>query len=184
MSNRAEEVSLAEKETGVTAWRAWRVQKQLVARDDEAHTHTLTYRLRSLYERYSESDEWMPQRAPHSKCRNSMRKTPAHQEPDVPFTLCSCGYSAYLTLNDLLRDIGGRAFKEIVIGEVTMWGRVLIGSELVRSAFAVPSSMYVVRNWWSWESFDAPLVAASLERYGIPSLDVHSRELPEGHAVT
>ena len=176
-----EEVVLARQQLGVTAWRAWQVQKQLVARDDEAHTHTLTYRLRSLYERYNEADEWMPDRAPHAKCRNSVRKTPAHQEPDVPFVPCWCGYSAYRTLHELLRDIGGRAFKEVVIGEVTMWGRVLIGAEQVRSAFAVPTSIYVVRNWWSWEPFDTPLVAASLERYGVSSLAIHSRELPEGH---
>ena len=177
MSDKTEELGLPNQDEALLGWRAWRVQKLVVARDTEQHTHTVTYRLRSLYERYAEPEEWMPHRAPHAKCRDSTRKTPPHHQPDVPYERCSCGYSAYRTLDDLLRDIGGRSFDKIVIGEVGVWGRVLVGSSELRSTFAHPVSAYLVRNWWSWDE-DAPLVAESLLRYGIPSKDLHSKQLP------
>lgn len=162
----------------ITGWRAWRLRRQVVNRDFERHTHTLAYWLQSLYKEHWEPGEWEPNRAPHAKCRGSLKKVPPHQLKNVPAISCSCGYGAFESLDGLLRDLGGRPLRELVIGEVAMWGLVRVGRIRFRSAFAYPTSLYVVRNWWSWDLENASLVADSLAAYGVTAADIHSDELP------
>lgn len=163
---------------GLVGWRAWKVRKRIVARNPDEYTHTLGYSLRSLYEENAEMDEWRPGRATHARCHRSRKATPAHKRGEVPHPACQCGYSAYRELTDLLRNLGGSRHSNLVIGEVVLWGDVLVEEHGIRSSFAYPSSVYVIRNWWAWQLDEASLAAESLGIYGIPSRSRHSNELP------
>lgn len=179
-----EELLLPKQDDGTLAWRAWRARKRILGRPDP-YSHTLTYWLQALHIVHGDLDAWRPNRAPHAKCQPAPVRSktgppqhrPSHLQRDVPEPACTCGYSGYREVDDLLAALEQQKHERIVIGQAVMWGRVLIDGPVLRSAFAYPASAYVVRNWFSWDD-DAGLVAESLGQYGIPTQAIHSDELP------
>ncbi|MGH2698006.1 MAG: hypothetical protein ACRDJL_02240 [Actinomycetota bacterium] len=83
---------------------------------------------------------------------------------DAPGDRCRCGIYAARDLTHLRRQIlTGLAIN--VVGEVSLWGRVIPGSKGFRAQYAYPRRLFVIQKTADW---DQSAVADALSVYGVP----------------
>lgn len=157
----AEERFAPSQQEAIIGWRYWRLRRRILERPEPGGSHRITYWLRAAH--VSVTDEWLPNRAPHARCRRKLRP---HRMADVPHDRCQCGYSAYPSAIDLVWDLARmKPAHPIVIGEVAQWGQVR-GSLWLRAEFAYPKTLYVIAD--AWTSEDSEVLPAELQVYGVP----------------
>lgn len=112
-------------------------------------------RLRSVSHRHV---EWPESTALRATCAAGRHRAPAPG--------CNCGIYGAPDL-ERLRDRGlCLAPAYLVVGRVTLWGRVLSDESSHRGEYARPRSLEVVRETLPPESLDE--VLGALSRYGVP----------------
>jgi hypothetical protein len=121
-------------------WRAWNLKRELPhfgnAPRLESATHAYT---------------WIPKVAARAYC--------PHEEEDengernhVPGETCSCGFYSAKTLNHL-RQLGYSNYDEnsewiTIVGELSLWGKVIEGSQGWRAEFAYPKRLFLPFEAW------------------------------------
>jgi hypothetical protein len=151
----------------IVGWRYWRL--------DRGHR-----RLSSLT---GHTQEWPPNRAFTAICRYARRDPsdfryryagggePSHH--DAPAEGCTCGVHAARDLKNLrARMLFGLGL--MVVGEVSLWGKVIPGTRGYRAQFAYPRRLFVVQRTVEW---DQSRTVAALGVYGVPVEVVAYREV-------
>ena len=83
---------------------------------------------------------------------------------EAPGEMCRCGIYAARDLMHLRRQMLTRlAIK--VVGEVSLWGKIIPGSKGFRAQFAYPRSLFVIQRTYDW---DQSAAAEALSVYGVP----------------
>ena len=103
---------------------------------------------------------WFPNKATPAQCRKQEVCRNAPQEG------CTCGYYGLST----------KAFREwftagafppfVVVGRVSMWGKVIVCQRGWRSQFAYPKELFLPRDVWRSPTYERYLDALSV--YGVP----------------
>jgi hypothetical protein len=93
---------------------------------------------------------WMPGERYRAICKQQLC---GHPQWDVPVWRCSCGIYAYKTLKSELEVVMGSAemqwgsprtsYCEQALGQVNLWGRILVGKLGYRAQFAYPKAIIV-----------------------------------------
>ncbi|MGH2752568.1 MAG: hypothetical protein ACRDK3_17115 [Actinomycetota bacterium] len=83
---------------------------------------------------------------------------------DAPGEMCRCGIYAARDLTHLRRQmLAGLAIN--VVGEVSLWGKLIPGSKGYRAEYAYPRRLFVIQRTAEW---DQSAVAGALSVYGVP----------------
>jgi hypothetical protein len=85
---------------------------------------------------------------------------------DVPAAGCACGIHASPDLASLQADALCLLPGPLVVGEVSLWGLVVVDDHGYRGRYAYPRSLQVVRESLPGESLDR--VVAGLAAYQVP----------------
>src|SRR5258706_6955976 len=73
---------------------------------------------------------------------------------DVPDPRCSCGFYGVWKLQDLAPEFRWGHTGTVVVGQIAVWGRVILATRGCRAQFAYPKQLYLAT--------DDPLMAHSL----------------------
>lgn len=120
----------------ITAWRAW-----------AAKPTSDGWRLEAL----GKSVIWEPKKAIEAKCVQSLPTLqsvfPGRQETSprhlAPQSACNCGVWAFKELDNLVAAIGSD-YKEVkVLGQVSLWGRIIETENGYRAEKAYPSELWI-----------------------------------------
>jgi hypothetical protein len=144
-------------------WRAWKVRDVgLTAMDDLGLRHHIgVYRLASL--RTNDRDIWVPLKTSRATCRAWKRCD------DSPGEGCGCGVYAYRSLPHLLVSLSPSRDYD-AIGEVALWGRVVVAERGYRAQFAYPLSILAL----GIDQGNFTTIRHELDEYGVPvSLKVY-----------
>lgn len=106
----------------ITAWRAWSVVNEG------------GYRLKALGAEHI----WQPKAPVEAACIYSSASHPA------PQSACTCGVWAFKELNSLVAAIGGTYGEIKVLGQVSLWGRVVETENGYRAEKAYPSELWLL----------------------------------------
>jgi hypothetical protein len=94
-------------------------------------------------------------------------------EHDAPTEGCTCGVHAARDLKNLrAKMLFGLGL--MVVGEVSLWGKVIPGTRGYRAQFAYPRRLFVVQRTADW---DQSATVRALEVYGVPVEVVAYREV-------
>jgi hypothetical protein len=140
-------------------WRAWQVAQYDTWAPPKLKsvTHSGTY--------------WMPRRVCEAVCEKqeagrTSRRRGKWEAHTVPGETCSCGLYAASDLAHL-KKLGYNAYHDIkpghvkVIGSVSLWGKVIPGSQGWKAQFGYPKELFVPYEAWR-------LVEPLRELYGVP----------------
>ena len=142
----------------VVGWRYWRLDR------DRTRLASLTGR----------AEEWPAGQAFKAGCRHARRdsadiryqfvggyKRSRHGAPEEG---CTCGVYAARDLNTLRsKMLFGLGL--MVVGEVSLWGKIIAGTRGYRAQFAYPRRLYVVQRTVDW---DQSGTVSALGVYGVP----------------
>jgi len=106
----------------VVAWRAWRVTTKLNGQ----------WTLKAL----GQDGLWEPKKMMEAKCSGG-------QDHPAPHRDCNCGIWSFRTLEELLPALKGYDNVK-VLGQVSIWGRVLECENGFRSQFAYPKELWLL----------------------------------------
>lgn len=150
--------------TPVIAWRAWRLLSHDLGVDvDSSFAHLRGYRI-SSYAHFGEDPFWQPGQALVASC-------PAREhEGEAPEEGCTCGVWGFRTLRQLLGTPGAHPL--YVLGEVSLWGKVIVTERGFRAQFAYPRRLIVPQA----NGGTAPRIIRELGSYGVR---VESMPLPD-----
>ena len=151
----------------IVGWRYWRLAR------DRRKLSSLT----------GHTQEWPPNKAFAAICRYARRdpsdfrfryagggKPAAHEAPTEG---CTCGVYAARDLKNLrAKMLYGLGL--MVVGEVSLWGKVIPGTRGYRAQFAYPRRLFVVQRTVDW---DQSRTVAALGVYGVPVEVVAYREV-------
>lgn len=104
----------------IVAWRAWSVK-----------TSKNDWKLAAL----GQSDVWPAKKMMTAKCRSNGGHPVPHRD-------CQCGVWSFHSLDTLLAKLDGYTPK--VIGQVTIWGRIIECENGFRSQFAYPKELWLL----------------------------------------
>jgi hypothetical protein len=142
----------------IVGWRYWRLDRERA-------------RLASLTGR---AEVWPVGRAFEAVCRHAKRdardvryqfvggyKRSRHGSPEEG---CTCGIYAARDLNTLRsKMLFGLGL--MVVGEVSLWGKIIAGTRGFRAQFAYPRRLYVVQRTVDWDQSNT---IRALGIYGVP----------------
>ena len=143
----------------IVGWRYWRVDKK------EGLLHSLSGATGFL---------WQPSARFEARCP-AIKRTGIDvryrfisgmriEMHDAPGERCRCGIYAARDLSHLRRQIlTGLAIN--VVGEVSLWGKLIPGSKGYRAQYAYPRSLFVIQRTADWDQSKA---AEALAVYGVP----------------
>lgn len=123
----------------------------------------------------SSRSAWLPRAAPRATCtpiRGSGISSCGGET--TPTEGCTCGFHAYRSLGYIFWSVTALGFKRgLVIGEVYLWGKVVVAKHGFRSEFAYPKRLIVVLG-----DDVRPEQRESLElMYGVPAMVMTAPEL-------
>jgi hypothetical protein len=141
-------------------WRVWSV----VEHDGELRLASLVYHL-----------VWQPRAEAHARCRRSLAALPLGRMPlhGSPAVDCCCGIyaleSAELTV-PYLRFRSSESVRPVhrVLGQVSLWGRIVECQDGWRAASGYPERLFVPASPRRRRSKAVEEVADSLGVYGVP----------------
>jgi hypothetical protein len=139
-------------------WRAWKIVDSPVTcepADMPARTHLNAYRLRSL--RTNDRSMWPALQPSKASC---FRWTEGHEAPDET---CSCGIYAFKSLPALLVSLSPRRDYD-AIGEIALWGKVIVAERGYRADHAYPLSITLL----GIEQGNFMVMKHELGSYGVP----------------
>lgn len=111
----------------ITAWRAWKV----VYQDGE-------WRLKAL----GAEHVWKPKEFVQAECKTGHASAaPSHPAPAMD---CNCGVWAFKELDNLVAAIGNVYGQIKVLGQVSLWGRVIETENGYRAEKAYPSELWLL----------------------------------------
>jgi hypothetical protein len=131
----------------ITGWRAWHVTTD------------------GLLESLSQDHVWTPREATVATC--------GKRHP-VPHEKCMCGLYAARTL-DHLAGMGYNGYGAdhfAIVGEVAMWGKVIVGTQGWRAQYAYPKRLLVPFEAWRHGK-------DLTNTYGVPAMLVNTLALGE-----
>jgi hypothetical protein len=147
----------------MVGWRAWKIEASTVERlkqdPDSWPLHKTRIRLRSA----TRNDLWEPRVEIEAKCpRVKAGRVRGHHDP--PGEACTCGLYTAKTREHLL-SMGYQMYDGnywfCVVGRVSLWGKVVEGTQGWRSEFAYPAELFVPFEAWE-------LATPLREVYGVP----------------
>jgi hypothetical protein len=152
----------------LVGWRYWRVDKK------ENLLHSLSG---------SKGFLWWPNQRFEARCpvikRSGIDRRYRYisgmrvEMHDAPGEGCRCGIYAARDLSHLRRQIlSGLAIN--VVGEVSLWGKLIPGSKGYRAQYAYPRRLYVIQRTADW---DQSAVADALSIYGVPVETISYRKV-------
>jgi hypothetical protein len=136
----------------IIGWRAWSIVR------DQTRA---TYGLGPLHWRRPDASDWPPLRPAIARCNR--RSTEGVHEP--PSKSCTCGLYALSEVSDVLRySRTNRASYGVVLGTVSLWGRVIVAEHGFRAEHGYPRTLTVLT-----EDFEPSCVVMdSLRAYRVP----------------
>jgi len=145
-------LTLPDLSDAVQGWRAWTVERTLPKFGLAPKLFSATY-----------DDYWAPHVAHRALCEYHGDKEGHH----IPDERCTCGFYAAKSLKHLLSmgyatfNYSGQPNRELVIGKVAMWGKVLEGNQGWRTEYAYPVILYIP---YTLPELQRPLA----DGYGVP----------------
>jgi hypothetical protein len=125
-------------------WRAWRTKE----RDGKIFLHSVT----------KANHSWPHRKPLIATCLTTLRARRVHPHPVPSVDYCTCGIYSTKTRAHLM----SMSYPEQgqVIGEVSLWGRIVEGTHGWRAQFAYPRTLYV--------NYPSDNVVRLNEAYGVP----------------
>lgn len=145
--------------TVITGWRAWTLKDEQVGTADD-QGRVVSKRLESPTW-IGSAESWPPRGAPRARCFSEVNL--GCDGTLMPNEVCRCGYRATRTLPQLVGWLAEFQERVEVVGEVSMWGRTIIGERGFRSEF-----MYPRRLWVLGPRYEIGTVVRELDGYGVP----------------
>lgn len=146
------------------AWRAWKLLPHDLGVDvGPSFAHLRGHRL-SSYAHFGSSPFWQPGEPIVASCPSS------EHEGAAPAEGCSCGIWGFRTLRHLVGTPGAHPLR--VLGEVSLWGKVIVTERGFRAQFAYPRKLIVPGA----NGGQVPRVTRELGSYRVP---VESMPLPD-----
>ena len=133
----------------------------------------------------SSMSPWLPRAAPRARCTPMAGSGIASCGGETtPTEGCTCGFHAYKSLGYIFWSVTALGFKRgLVIGEVHLWGKVVVAKHGFRSEFAYPRKLIVVPG-----DDVRPEQRESLElAYGVPTTAMtpsHLQQVAEPVQIT
>jgi hypothetical protein len=152
--SRAPEALVPDAAEPVTGWRGW----MAVSRGKgEVGLSSIGYPL-----------PWPPRKPWRASCMAARRPCPSS-----PGGGCGCGIHALASLDEVLRHLPHPLWPPLVVGTVSLWGRVVVGTKGWRAEYAYPRRLILLQRGRSAQS-----KAVALERaYDVPVLSASPGEL-------
>jgi hypothetical protein len=162
----------------IVGWRMWRVENHEIKTRSLARSDL---KLCSMYNR----EAWLPRKPLEAAC---MRRGPSsfRRHGAVPQWFCSCGVYAHDEIDSLLpmwflRAVPGPlslsgapsenpAESIRVVGEVSLWGKVIVHDDGYRAQYAYPRRLWVEKD-------SAESLVRALPAYGVPIGTTRDAEL-------
>jgi hypothetical protein len=122
-------------DAAILGWRAWYIERhdgQVVLRSMNAGAGDERHRRRL--------GTWPTHRRMIAVCEHT-----SHTPPGVK---CRCGVYAVTTLAHLRDDTGYGGTIDYIVGQVALWGGVIVGEHGYRAQFAFPHKLYVPNQRW------------------------------------
>lgn len=122
-----------------TAWRGWKANPQ-------GHLFAVSHQV-----------EWRPREDMHAVCNGGAM----HDAPDAD---CSCGIYCLKSAEHVTRHVTPRIGGREVIGQVSIWGRIIVATEGYRAEYARIERLFVPGyeeyDWnvakWMYDIYDPP----------------------------
>lgn len=153
----------------VVAWRGWRVDAWQLTPDPSGWAHLVGHRLEPIAE-FGGRWVWRPGFAAAASCPRSRSREANHK---APLEGCSCGLWGFKDLARLLATPARRSLE--VIGEVNMWGKVIVTERGFRGQYAYPRRLIVLGR----DGDRVAEIAGELSIYGVPVEIRSNREVLE-----
>lgn len=140
----------------IVGWRFW--HPELVELVDSVEprpdAHSVSFRLFGVFG-VRDFSEWPMYEALRARCRNQ----PSGHE-DAPTDGCSCGIYGFRTLAQLLSAL--EAMPRRLIGEVLLWGKVIVTERGYRAQYAYPKRLLATEafNLRKYDAMDRELESA------------------------
>jgi len=152
----------------VIGWRYWRVDKK------ERLLHSLSGAKGFLWQPHTRFEARCPVIKPTGiDGRYRFLSGYRGELHDSPGEMCRCGIYAARDLTHLRRQIlTGLALN--VVGEVSLWGKLIPGSKGYRAQFAYPRRLFVIQRTADWDQSEA---AEALSIYGVPVETISYRQV-------
>jgi len=143
----------------VIGWRYWRVDKK------ERLLHSLSGAKGYLWQPHTRFEATCPViKRTGIDVRYRFISGMRVEMHDSPGEMCRCGIYAARNLTHLRRQIlTGLALN--VVGEVSLWGKLIPGSKGYRAQYAYPRRLFVIQRTADWDQSEA---AEALSVYGVP----------------
>jgi hypothetical protein len=159
----------------VVGWRYWRVDKK------EKLLHSLSG---------AKGFMWQPNTRFEARCpvikptgidgRYRFLSGYRGEMHDSPGEMCRCGIYAARDLTHLRRQmLTGLALN--VVGEVSLWGKLIPGSKGYRAQYAYPRRLFVIQRTADWDQSEA---AEALSVYGVPVETISYRRVGDNPFAT
>jgi hypothetical protein len=147
-------IEVPDAATPIIGWRAWVLVPRSGARPKIS---SIGYPL-----------VWLPRESIQAQCLIRRACSPA------PGEHCDCGIHALRTVEAVLKDVPKPLFPPLVLGRVSLWGRVVVGTRGWRGQFAYPANLIVTERWpWHFRRRD------ELEQsYGVSVTTMRWSDLP------
>lgn len=157
----------------VDAWRAWNPRREFLDTIDVGlppYAHAVGYRLRPVGGFRTADPVWYPRKRAEASCLG-LRRVEQDQIHRAPEEGCFCGLWGFSSLARLLVM---RESASLVIGEVALWGKVIVTERGYRAQYGYPRRLIVREN-----GERSPLMASELAIYGVPVEIRNAREILE-----